>query len=446
MKRYALSIIALCITLFMLCSCAKDDPTKAPAPDAQIDLSAMSTGASASAVSIEGNVITVKSAGVYRIFGSSSDARIVVDSDKKADVTLLFDNATLICSGHAPIYAKKANNVIITTKSGTSSIIENKDGYSKTAGEEDNVDSAVFSKCDIVFEGEGSLKISCSEGNAVSAKDDLVVGGGEITATAPGHAFEVNDSIKINGGSLTLSAGKDTLHTKNADDPKLGIFEMNGGTLELSAEDDAIRAVASITVNGGSINARKCDEGFKAEQIFINGGEISITASADGINAKTDAADPSTVVCKLHITNGNISIISNEDAIDSNGSVTIDGGEVIIYGPEKLLYGSGALDYGSTATINGGKFIAFTCPGKAFSEDSTQAFLALNLAKRSEAADVVIRDDAGNVIYEGRAKIPFNSVQISSPEIQVGKTYTVSIGAKEIKVTQNELITKIKES
>ena len=451
MKKIALAILSLLVCLLMLCSCAATDPaststTTTLTPDATIDLSKMTTGAAASAILIENKVITIKAAGVFALTGTSQDARIVIDTDKNNNVTLLFSGAELTCADHAPIYAKSAKNVYITTQSGTNNTIKNTNGYSSATSEADNVNAAIFSKCDLIFDGEGELHISASEGSAVSGKDDLKINNSTITVNAPKHAIDANDSIEIKGGTLTLTAGEDAIHTKNNDDPTLGVFEMKGGSINISAGDDAIRANASITISGGNINAEKCKDGFKAEQIFINGGDISINATADGINASTDAEDPSSVECKVHITDGKLSIITNEDAIDSNGTVTMDGGEVIIYGPEKIINGVGALDYDKTAVINGGRFIAFTCPGKAFSDTSTQAFFALNLAKRSEATNVVIKSSDGTLIYEGEAKLPFNSVQISTPDISVGGTYTVSIADKTISVSQTAIITKIKES
>lgn len=450
MKRSYSAILSLVLCLFILCSCSGND-TQTPGdttltPDATIDLSKMTTGAAASAVLIENNVITVKAAGVFAITGSAEDARIVVDTNKENNVTLLFSGAQLTSVSHAPIYVKSAKNVHITSQSGTENTVKNTNGYTSAASEADNINAVIFSKCDLIFDGEGTLDISAPEGTAISGKDDLKINSGNITVTAQKHAIDANDSIKINGGNISLTSGEDALHTKNNDDPTLGIFEMNGGEVKISAGDDAIRAVASLTVSGGSVNVEKCDEGFKAEQIFIAGGDISINAAADGLNAMTEAADPDSVVCKVHITDGRLSIVSNEDAIDSNGTITMDGGEVVIYGPEKVLYGSGALDCKKGAVINGGKYIALTCPGNSFTEESSQAFFAFNLTKRTDAADIVIKDSAGNVIFEGKAIIPFNSVHVSTPDIKVGDTYTVKIGTKEVQITQNELITKIKES
>ena len=82
--------------------------------------------------------------------------------------------------------------------------------------------------------------------------------------------------------------------------------------------------------------------------VTIDGGDITIYATDDGINAS--ASDIITDGLSITINDGNLSITMAEgdtDALDSNGDLTINGGTVDITAQF-------AFDFEGTAELNGG--------------------------------------------------------------------------------------------
>lgn len=116
---------------------------------------------------------------------------------------------------------------------------------------------------------------------------------------------------------------------------------------------------------------------------MINGGDVTLTASDDGINA---AGDDSSGFAGMFgkdifsagdncitINGGTIRINASGDGIDSNGDFIMTGGEVCVSGPTSSA--DGALDYNGNAAISGGIIFASGAQGMAqnFGSDSTQS-------------------------------------------------------------------------
>ena len=90
----------------------------------------------------------------------------------------------------------------------------------------------------------------------------------------------------------------------------------------------------------------------------IAGGNISVVASDDGINA---ASDDLSVREHIIISGGDIVVNAGGDGIDSNGSVEITGGTVTVYGPTSD--GDGGLDSETGIYVNGGTLIVLASRG-----------------------------------------------------------------------------------
>ena len=171
-----------------------------------------------------------------------------------------------------------------------------------------------------------------------------------------------------------------------------------------------------------------------------------MNASDDGLNATVGAEiDCYDGEATIHIAGGELEIVTNGDAIDSNGDIVVNDGKIICHGPGNKIFGYGTLDFVNKAEINGGTFIAFTASGKAFSDTSTQASFNLNLTDEADkGTQVTITDPYGKEIFEGKAKTSFNCVIVSTPEMVVGNEYNVRVGNKSTVVKQRKIAVKTK--
>ena len=126
--------------------------------------------------------------------------------------------------------------------------------------------------------------------------------------------------------------------------------------------------------------------------------------------------------------------------MDSNGSIYIDGGTVLVSLPGGNT--NNAIDYGSEnngkAIVTGGTVLGFGGSGMAeeFSADSTQVAILYNLDETVEAGTTFrVLDQDGTEILAYTPTTTYSSIAFSSPQLVVGKTYTVKYGDTTAELT-----------
>ncbi len=297
----------------------------------------------------DNNDLSITSAGVYVISGSASNARIIVDAGDDDKVQIVLDNVTIDNSSTPAIYVKNADKVFVTTASGSTNSLTVSGSF--TADGDTNTDAVIFSKDDLVLNGQGTLNISSTD-NGVTSKDDLKITGGTINITCTSDAIEANESIAIADGNITIKSSKDGLHAENSDDNSTGFIYICGGTLNITAGSDGIQATTAAQIDGGTISV-SAGEGIEATYVQINGGNVTVNATDDGINGSNKSSAYSVTV---EITGGDVTVNMGQgdtDAIDSNGNLYIKGGNVNITAQSPFDYdGQGQLS-GGTVTVNG---------------------------------------------------------------------------------------------
>lgn len=307
------------------------------------------TGAEASAdtVRVSGANVVITGAGTYLLSGTLKNGSVIVDADKEAKVQLVLNGAAIHAEAYAAIYVKQADKVFITLKEGTENTLSN--GGTFTQQDENNVDAVIFAKDDLTLNGTGTLTITSPAGHGIVGKDEVTITGGVYKITAGKCAIRANDSIAIADGTFTLTAGTDGLHAENEDDDTLGNLYIAGGAFVIDADDDAVHANTLLQIDEGSFEIFGA-EGLEATYVKINGGDISVSASDDGVNAarKSSAYTPA-----VEINGGTLTIAmgaGDTDGVDSNGSLIINGGTISITGQS-------AFDCDGTVQYNGGVLI-----------------------------------------------------------------------------------------
>ncbi len=297
---------------------------------------------SVSCTVVDGEDIHITEAGVYVLSGAAGDVTVYVEAGKVDKIQLVLDGVSITNLDAPAIYVKSADKVFVTTDRDSSLSVTG------TFSGSDKADGVVYSKCDIVFNGDASLTINSTK-NGIVGKDDLKITGGTYTVTAANVAIEANDSIRIADGTLNLTAGTDGLHAENGDDNSKGYIYIAGGAITIQAQDDGIHAASVIQVNDGKITVSAA-EGMEGTYIQINGGAISINAQDDGINAGQKSAS---YRATIEINGGAVTVVmasGDTDGIDSNGDIVINGGTVDVTG-------GSSFDYDGTAAFNGGTII-----------------------------------------------------------------------------------------
>lgn len=285
---------------------------------------------------VEGNIVTVTSAGTYSISGTLDDGQIIVNAEDQETVNLVLNGAEIVCSTSAPIYVSSADEAVITLADGTENYVTDGGSYTLENAESGEPSAAIFSMSDLTINGGGSLTVSANYNNGIQSKDDLEITGGNITVDAINDGIKGRDSIAVGSASVTVNAGGDGMRSDNDEDPERGCISIEGGTLDITAGADGIQAETSLTVSGGDLTissgggsgnawgnwgASDSAKGLKAGvNVTITGGTINIDSSDDSIHSNDS----------LTISSGSIVLASGDDGIHSDSSLQIDGGDISI--------------------------------------------------------------------------------------------------------------------
>ena len=351
-------------------------------------------------VLIEENRVTITEEGTYIISGEFTGS-IVVETDETKKVRLILNNVSIQNKSTAPLYLKQADKVLITLASGSTNSIINTGEFVQT--DDNNVDGAIFAKCDLSLNGNGKLSTTTETGNGIVCKDDLVLCSGTYDINAAKHGLEGKDSVRIANANIQISCGKDGIHSDSEEEEK-----------------------AFIYIADGMIDITESNEGMEARVIEIAGGKISIVAKDDGLNAASDNKQADIYIL---ITDGKTTVRAQGDGVDSNGYLYVTGGEVYVSGTENA--GNGALDFEYGGQITGGTVVAAGAAGMAvnFGDTSTQGSILVNTNTTYEAGtEIALSKEDGEKLLSYTPTAKFSSVVVSCKEIEIGKKYVLTIG------------------
>lgn len=266
--------------------------------------------------------------------------------------------------------------------------------------------------------------------------------------TVSAKGMKAGTGILVNSGTLVIDSSEDSMHCN-------GDILINSGKVTLSAGDDGIHADSSLTVDGGSIKIIQSYEGLEAASITINNGTVRLTARDDGFNA-AGGNDSSSLQNEtggdnfstnedyfIHITGGYVSVDAAGDGLDSNGSIEVTGGTILVNGPTNN--GNGPMDYNGTCVVTGGILAIAGSSGMAQApgDTSTQNSLAVYYtAKQAAGTLVTLKDESGTVIFGFAPSKEYQSIVISTPDLEQGKTYTLVSGGTCTSTLTDGLYTK----
>ena len=279
------------------------------------------------------NTFNITTGGTYELTGTMTNG-IVIESDD--DVTLVLNGVSIIAE--YPINIKQGD-VKIVINDGSTNYVE----YTKAYDENEEVNGAIYSKDDLVIEGNGSLEIK-STYNGIVSKDSVTIESGTITISAYNNGIKGKDSVVINGGNYTITAGNDAIKSTNEDDETLGYIEINGGTFNINSTGDGITAATNLTINNGDFTI-KTGEGYVS---------TSKTADFNSWNNTTQIDDESIKGLKANtlitINGGTFNLNTEDDSIHSNGNIIIKNGAFTIKSSDDGIHADGLVE------INGGTF------------------------------------------------------------------------------------------
>ncbi len=430
----------------------------------------------------EGSENTLSNGGVYTAIDDNNiDAAVF----SKADLTLngegtltiqaaaghgvVSKDDLVLTSGSYTITAEKhglSGKDCLNIAGGSYTITSGKDGLHAEHDEDASLGSLNITGGDFIINAQGDGISASSNLSIQDGTYNIATGGGAANAPASGsggdsfrygyrgYVSEDQDNtstkavkagllLNIQGGSFVIDSAEDALHSN-------GDLTISDGTFSIGAGDDGIHADNAVTISGGDIDIQQSYEGIEGLSIDIQGGNISLIASDDGLNAAGgndssgfggrggDMFLSEEGAC-ITISGGKLHLSASGDGIDSNGDLRITGGETYVSGPTNS--GNGTLDYNGSASITGGIFVGAGSSGMAQNfGSSTQGVIMVNVSSGQAGSTITLRSSSGNTLVSWEADKTYTSVIVSSPEIQQGETYTLTVNEDSMEIVMDDLM------
>lgn len=292
--------------------------------------------------------------------------------------------------------------------------------------------------------------VSSTAGKGIKTDLDAEIVGGKLLLNTSGNAtydedekdtsssacIKTDGSVIISGGTHTLKSTGTGGKGINAD----GEIRVSGGettvtttggkytySSNLTSSPKGVKADGNITISGGKLNisvtgANDGSEGLESKAtLTISGGEIYSYAYDDAINAAS----------AINITGGKVyAYASNNDGIDSNGSLVISGGLVIGVGTSAPESGIDC-DDSNSFKINGGTVISMggTLQSNP-STSSTQRSVVYNGVSATKGTKICVLNSSGTPVLTFEFPRTMNGAAFffSTPDIASGASYTLSSG------------------
>lgn len=366
----------------------------------------------------------------------------------KDDVCIASGDFTIV-SGKDGIHAENADDAtsgFVYIQSGTFDITAEGDGISAAAYMQ--IEDGTFNITSGGGSSNASSETSDSWGNFMGGgrhQGGKMGGSKRENTTSTTDTSSDSTSIKgikatttltINGGAFAINSADDSVHSNAS-------VTINGGTFEIASGDDAFHADETLTITAGTINITESYEGLEGLHINVSGGDITLVASDDGLNAAggTDSSGAtggrdgmfghgmsSSSNGSITISGGTINVTASGDGIDANGTMDITGGYTTVCGPTQG--DTATLDYDSRATISGGTFIGTGASGMAQTfSSSEQGVISVSVGNQSAGTEIRLTDSDGNTVITYVPDLSFSVVILSSPDIITGETYTITVGS-----------------
>lgn len=358
---------------------AADDAPAASEPvtmDCVVTLDGTTATASNDKVQIEGGKITITASGAYEFSGKLEDGQIYVKiPDTKTDtgtVKLFFNGVDITGKSNAAVLIDNAKNTSINLVDGTENFIHDGESYPE------GITAAVYAKDDLTIKaggeaGDGKLRIDAAKQQGIHCSNDLKITGGNIKVKADYEdGVRGKQSVTIKGGKIDVNAEGDGIKSTK------GTITIEDGKVEVKAGKDAIQGETNVMIKGGDIKAN---------------GDRGITNIGAAPKKSDEDEEEPMAVTGITIMGGTVFATSTKDTLKENQT---------------------------EADLKDNTF--------KINPNSNKPVLLLTTSEQQvKDQRVELKTATGAAIISKNANKKFDYILMSSPDMNIGDTYSVFI-------------------
>ena len=227
-------------------------------------------------------IATFTAKGKYLISGECSNGQIIVHADNDKDVRLCLNGLKLTCPDSAVIYGKQCDKLLITLVGGTENVLESTKDYIYEDEEKKNPDAVVFTKDDLVINGNGTLTIKAAKCEGIHSTDSIKIVSGKIVVESGDRGIRAKEFIVVKNADISITTDSDAMRTTKDDDDNLGYIVIEGGNIDINTAAEGIQATGNIQITGGTINIKaegKKSNAMKSDKIiYIENASVTVNS------------------------------------------------------------------------------------------------------------------------------------------------------------------------
>ncbi len=421
-------------------------------------------------VKLTAGVLMIHEEGTY-VFSGKFDGQIDIVVYKENKVHLVFNGFDITCEKRSPVLCERADKLVITLADGTqNTVTDTGSGYIEgITPAEGRFAGAIHSKDALSINGTGNLTVKTTYRHGIVSNSNLRIVSGDITVEAAEEGLKGKETLAIRGGTIRIDSVGDGLKVSDDFEEGTGFLAVEGGDITVKTDADGLDVIDYVRIVGGTLKIESKDhavttegsvsiggkaqiildayngsedsdaKGIKAErEITVEGGNLQIVRAYEGIESKTSS---------VILDGGNVSVNASNDGINASTLVEvknghlfvnaigdgIDGGDIVFSGGTTVIQGSVYNDCApmdapieKEIRVTGGVLLAYGSVGAVQypSKNSTQAVIGTEVTLEQDVS-YTLRDAEGKAVCSFRAFGNAQTLCFSSDALTKGGSYTL---------------------